>query len=171
MSHRARNMAQKGEILFTFSELDWFCKNSYNLALRSIEEWDENISQRLLDCCLEVFSLFWDSNGIFANFLVHQSLSFWHRCEQEARDSHPKHVLPLFDFLPQHRDSAYGRWNHCIWRTVPKCAKAGASLREVVGWHRTTSAALQGRQRGIDGEVFNNAHTWFWGGASTIRMG
>ena len=47
--------AMKGsDVTFTVLELDWFSRNAYNLALRSIEEWCERTSLRLLGACIKV---------------------------------------------------------------------------------------------------------------------
>jgi len=41
--------------LFSVVELDWFSRNSYNLALKSCAEWSPRQTLRLLQASLKVF--------------------------------------------------------------------------------------------------------------------
>ncbi|KAI0142464.1 SPO22-domain-containing protein [Hypoxylon sp. NC0597] len=47
---------KQGNKLFTVQELDWFCKNSYNLGLKNIRIWQSRQSIRILQCCLSIMS-------------------------------------------------------------------------------------------------------------------
>ncbi|RPA87005.1 SPO22-domain-containing protein [Ascobolus immersus RN42] len=55
---RHRKVRKSSEVVFTVLELDWFSRNAYNLALRSIEEWCERTSLRLLSTCLKFISAY-----------------------------------------------------------------------------------------------------------------
>lgn len=39
---------------FTVKELEWFSRTSYNLSLRSIEEWHPSMSTRIVSTCIKV---------------------------------------------------------------------------------------------------------------------
>lgn len=47
---------QQGDKLFTINELDWFCKNAYNLGLKHIHVWQLRQSVRIFQCCLSIMS-------------------------------------------------------------------------------------------------------------------
>lgn len=49
-------MVNKQDISFTVKELEWFSRISYNLGLRSIEEWNLATSIRIVSTCLKVFN-------------------------------------------------------------------------------------------------------------------
>ncbi|KAL7624283.1 sporulation-specific protein 22 [Parahypoxylon ruwenzoriense] len=46
----------QGNKLFTVEELDWFCKNAYNLGLKNIHGWQLRQSTRIFQCCLSITS-------------------------------------------------------------------------------------------------------------------
>ncbi|KAI0381571.1 SPO22-domain-containing protein [Hypomontagnella monticulosa] len=46
----------QGLKLFTIEELDWFCKNAYNLGLKNVHAWQPRQSSRMLQCCLSIIS-------------------------------------------------------------------------------------------------------------------
>lgn len=41
---------------FSLNELEWFSRNSYNLALQQCAVWPSNLLLRLLESCAEVLS-------------------------------------------------------------------------------------------------------------------
>ena len=43
---------------FTVAELDWFSRNSYNLALKHCTSWDPVFSRRMIDCCICLIDLY-----------------------------------------------------------------------------------------------------------------
>ncbi|KAI1139503.1 SPO22-domain-containing protein [Hypoxylon sp. FL0543] len=47
---------KQGKKLFTVQELDWFCKNTYNLGLKNIRIWQPKQSLRIFRCCLSIIS-------------------------------------------------------------------------------------------------------------------
>ncbi|OTA88788.1 hypothetical protein M434DRAFT_23602 [Hypoxylon sp. CO27-5] len=47
---------KEGNKLFTVQELDWFCKNAYNLGLKNIRIWQPRQNIRILQCCLSIIS-------------------------------------------------------------------------------------------------------------------
>lgn len=53
---RQRKVRKDSDVIFTLAELDWFSRNAYNLSLRSIEEWCEKTSLRLLGACIKFIS-------------------------------------------------------------------------------------------------------------------
>ncbi|GAP85521.1 putative SPO22-domain-containing protein [Rosellinia necatrix] len=46
----------KNEKLFTIDELNWFCKNAYNLGLENAMAWDAHHVVTMLECCLSIVS-------------------------------------------------------------------------------------------------------------------
>ncbi|KAI0205435.1 SPO22-domain-containing protein [Astrocystis sublimbata] len=44
----------KSDKLFTVEELDWFCKNAYNLGLEKTMIWDARHIISMLECCLSI---------------------------------------------------------------------------------------------------------------------
>ncbi|KAI0008433.1 meiosis protein SPO22/ZIP4 like-domain-containing protein [Xylariaceae sp. FL0662B] len=79
MQRDPRNDA--GNKLFTVEELDWFCKNAYNLALKNTQTWSLAQIVRLFQCCLAIIAQYprdlpVDSSkdlslrGMFCNFIM-----------------------------------------------------------------------------------------------------
>jgi len=56
---RGKKSTVKQDISFTIKELEWFSRTSYNLSLRSIEEWPLTTSIRIVSTCLKVFLVFY----------------------------------------------------------------------------------------------------------------
>ncbi|KAH7351006.1 meiosis protein SPO22/ZIP4 like-domain-containing protein [Rhexocercosporidium sp. MPI-PUGE-AT-0058] len=50
---RARVSKKEPEVIWTIDELHWFSKNSYNLAIKHLVDWDARHLLRLLACCIE----------------------------------------------------------------------------------------------------------------------
>ncbi|KAI3341252.1 meiosis protein SPO22/ZIP4 like-domain-containing protein [Ustulina deusta] len=46
----------KGDKLFTIDELNWFCKNAYNLGLENALAWEARHVITILECCLSIIS-------------------------------------------------------------------------------------------------------------------
>ncbi|KAI0900547.1 SPO22-domain-containing protein [Annulohypoxylon nitens] len=46
----------QGHKLFTVEELDWFCKNAYNLGLKNLRIWPPRQSLRIFQYCLSIIS-------------------------------------------------------------------------------------------------------------------
>lgn len=55
---KARSAAQSSEIVWTVLELDWFSKNSYNLAIKNLSIWSPRHSLRVLICCIAFIDQF-----------------------------------------------------------------------------------------------------------------
>ncbi|KAI1474952.1 SPO22-domain-containing protein [Daldinia eschscholtzii] len=45
-----------GDKIFTVEELDWFGKNTYNLAVKNVSIWQPRQSIRIFQCCLSIIS-------------------------------------------------------------------------------------------------------------------
>ncbi|KAL5321709.1 hypothetical protein ACEPPN_009669 [Leptodophora sp. 'Broadleaf-Isolate-01'] len=50
---RARVLKKEPDVIWTIDELHWFSKNSYNLAVKHLVDWDARHLIRLLACCIE----------------------------------------------------------------------------------------------------------------------
>ena len=50
---RARLSKKEPETIWTIDELHWFSKNSYNLAIKHLADWDSYHLLRMLACCIE----------------------------------------------------------------------------------------------------------------------
>ncbi|KAG4436689.1 hypothetical protein IFR05_007837 [Cadophora sp. M221] len=50
---RARVLKKEPDIIWTIDELHWFSKNSYNIAIKHLVDWDAHHLVRLLVCCIE----------------------------------------------------------------------------------------------------------------------
>ncbi|KAI0484299.1 meiosis protein SPO22/ZIP4 like-domain-containing protein [Xylariaceae sp. FL0804] len=70
-----------GNKLFTIDELDWFCKNAYNLGLKNMATWEARQVIRMLRCCLAIIPHYPQDfsaegsedlslRGMFCNFLI-----------------------------------------------------------------------------------------------------
>ena len=46
------------ETAFTIAELDWFSRNSYNLALKHCISWDPAFTRRMIDSCISLIDLY-----------------------------------------------------------------------------------------------------------------
>ncbi|KAI1106803.1 SPO22-domain-containing protein [Jackrogersella minutella] len=46
----------QGNKLFTVEELNWFCKNAYNLGLKNMHTWQPRQSIRIFQCCNSIIS-------------------------------------------------------------------------------------------------------------------
>lgn len=53
-----KSHVNKQDISFTIKELEWFSRTSYNLSLRSIEEWHLTTSIRIVSTCLKFLELY-----------------------------------------------------------------------------------------------------------------
>ncbi|KAI4860640.1 SPO22-domain-containing protein [Hypoxylon rubiginosum] len=71
----------QGNKLFTVEELNWFSKNSYNLAVKNLRVWHLRQTIRIFQCCLSIISQYPQDipiqvagdlslRGTFCNFLV-----------------------------------------------------------------------------------------------------
>ncbi|KAH7021231.1 meiosis protein SPO22/ZIP4 like-domain-containing protein [Microdochium trichocladiopsis] len=49
---------EQGDKLFTIAELDWFCKNAYNLGLKHTATWDISLVVRLFEVCISVMQYY-----------------------------------------------------------------------------------------------------------------
>ena len=52
--HAARFKGRSSDSPFSILELEWFSRNSYNLALQSCTAWDPQLIMRLLNSCIKV---------------------------------------------------------------------------------------------------------------------
>lgn len=71
----------KGAKLFTIDELDWFCKNAYNLSLGNATVWEARHVITILECCISIMSQYPSDiptqmvadislRGMFCNFMA-----------------------------------------------------------------------------------------------------
>ncbi|KAI1634698.1 meiosis protein SPO22/ZIP4 like-domain-containing protein [Biscogniauxia mediterranea] len=85
---------KEGQKLFTVDELDWFCKNAYNLSLKNLATWELQHVLRILQCCLSIISHYpkdipaqmsadLSLRGMFCNFLTATALITLARCEDD----------------------------------------------------------------------------------------
>ena len=47
---------EPGKKLFAINELDWFCKNAYNIGLENTSSWHPRYFLRLFRCCLAIIA-------------------------------------------------------------------------------------------------------------------
>ncbi|KAJ2995371.1 hypothetical protein NUW58_g1292 [Xylaria curta] len=85
----------KSDKLFTIDELDWFCKNAYNLALENTMIWGARHVITILECCLSIMSQYPQDisaqmaadislRGMFCNFMAATVLLALARVEDNA---------------------------------------------------------------------------------------
>ncbi|TGJ79300.1 hypothetical protein E0Z10_g9466 [Xylaria hypoxylon] len=97
----------KGEKLFTVNELDWFCKNAYNLGLENATAWEARHVITILECCLSIISSYPSDipaqmvadtslRGMFCNFMAATVLLALARSEDNVE-------LRLQDYLNMRR--------------------------------------------------------------------
>ncbi|KAI1112741.1 meiosis protein SPO22/ZIP4 like-domain-containing protein [Nemania sp. NC0429] len=78
--HKERRDA-KADKQFTIDELDWFCKNAYNIGLKNVMVWEARRVVTILECCLSIISGYPSDipaqvvadtslRGMFCNFMV-----------------------------------------------------------------------------------------------------
>jgi hypothetical protein len=82
----------EGGKLFTVKELDWFCKNSYNIGIQNISTWESRQIVRLFRCCLSIIASYPQDVGaqvsgdialraMFCHFVIAAALISLARCE------------------------------------------------------------------------------------------
>ncbi|OTB03528.1 hypothetical protein M426DRAFT_73943 [Hypoxylon sp. CI-4A] len=82
----------QGNKLFTIQELDWFCKNAYNLSLKNTQTWHLRQNIRLFRCCLSIMAKYpkdipsqaaddLSLRAMFCHFLMASSRIALARCE------------------------------------------------------------------------------------------
>ncbi|KAI1422777.1 meiosis protein SPO22/ZIP4 like-domain-containing protein [Xylaria sp. FL1777] len=97
----------KSDKLFTIDELDWFCKNAYNLGLENALAWEARHVIAILECCLSIISSYppdiptqmaadTSLRGMFCNFMVATVLLALARSEDNVE-------LRLQDYLNMRR--------------------------------------------------------------------
>jgi len=75
----------QGDRLFTVAELDWLCKNAYNIALQHTATWDVKIVVRLFQVCISVMQHYPQDipaplasdillRGLFCHFMIATAL-------------------------------------------------------------------------------------------------
>ncbi|KAI0395928.1 meiosis protein SPO22/ZIP4 like-domain-containing protein [Xylariaceae sp. FL0594] len=85
----------KAERLFTVEELNWFCKNSYNLGLENATVWEARHVVCILDCCLSMIACYpadvpaqtradCSLRGMFCHFIAAMVLLALARSEDRA---------------------------------------------------------------------------------------
>ena len=83
---------RQGERFFTVQELDWFCKNAYNIGLENVSSWQPVYLVRILRCCLGMISRYPEDIGeqslgdialrrMFCNFMTAAGLLALARAE------------------------------------------------------------------------------------------
>ncbi|KAI1128228.1 meiosis protein SPO22/ZIP4 like-domain-containing protein [Nemania abortiva] len=97
----------KSDRLFTIDELDWFCKNAYNLGLGNAMVWEARHVVTILECCLSIISSYppdisaqvsadTSLRGMFCNFMAATVLLALARSEDNTE-------LRLQDYLSMRR--------------------------------------------------------------------
>ncbi|KAI8625467.1 SPO22-domain-containing protein [Xylariaceae sp. FL1651] len=97
----------KSDKLFTVDELDWFCKNSYNLGLKNTTVWEARHIICILECCLTIISSYPPDipaqaaadislRGMFCDFMVATVLLATARSEDNVE-------IQLQDYLNMRR--------------------------------------------------------------------
>lgn len=77
--------------LFSVTELEWFSRNSYNIAVQNCAIWEPSYVCRLLDACIQVCYQSRLSNPLSAAILadvlrtVDESVSAWLGCRRHSR--------------------------------------------------------------------------------------
>ncbi|KAI0862583.1 meiosis protein SPO22/ZIP4 like-domain-containing protein [Xylaria cubensis] len=85
----------KNDKLFTIEELDWFCKNAYNIGLENTMIWEARHVIAMLECCLSIVSSYPPDipaqmaadnslRGMFCNFMAATVLLALARSEDNA---------------------------------------------------------------------------------------
>ncbi|TRX97357.1 hypothetical protein FHL15_001635 [Xylaria flabelliformis] len=85
----------KNDKLFTIEELDWFCKNAYNMGLENTMTWEARHVIAMLECCLSIVSSYPPDipaqmaadnslRGMFCNFMAVTVLLALARSEDNA---------------------------------------------------------------------------------------
>ena len=92
---QARNLRRSAaNDLFSLAELDWFSKNTYNMALRFCTSWSPEATLRLVQSCLKVGqACLWALNS--HNCLVHWALPRCCRIQHDGGLVSPKTLLQL----------------------------------------------------------------------------
>ncbi|KAK0732676.1 meiosis protein SPO22/ZIP4 like-domain-containing protein [Apiosordaria backusii] len=104
--------------LFTIDELEWFSRNSYNLALKNTTTWDLRYIVRMLTSCVKIIGYFPSDMGsshvveialkmLFSRFIISSALVSLARAEDnvakqlEEYTSMREHVLAFDTDLPE----------------------------------------------------------------------
>lgn len=104
--HKERRDCKSGK-QFTIDELDWFCKNAYNIGLKNVMVWEARRVVTILECCLSIISgypsdiptqIVADTSlrGMFCNFMAATVLLARARSEDNAE-------IRLQDYLSMRR--------------------------------------------------------------------
>lgn len=104
----------KSEKLFTIDELNWFCKNAYNLGLENATEWDAHHVITILECCLSIISSYPEDiptqmaadaslRGMFCNFMAATVLLALARSEDNV-ESRLQHYLDMRHHVQRFQD-------------------------------------------------------------------
>jgi hypothetical protein len=91
----------EGSSLFNIDELQWLCRNAYNLGITHVSKWHPRQTVRILTCCVEIIAKF-PSNlpadvvgdlslkSLFCNFMIASALAAMARTqdskEQQLED-------------------------------------------------------------------------------------
>lgn len=100
----------EGNKLFDIKELDWFGRNSYNLGLQNIDNWDVSHTIRILTACIKIMShypsdvssevaLDLKQRALFSNFIIATALLARARAEDNVESQ-------LQDYLEMRRHVA-----------------------------------------------------------------
>ena len=100
----------KDSQLFPTIELDWFSRNSYNLALKSSATWEPRQTLRLLQASIKVIIQHYFLCHPANLAAVYRTLSRRHGYIYSRRFIAPTHVLRLHGWLSPYSDGTLGRW-------------------------------------------------------------
>ncbi|KAI1745554.1 meiosis protein SPO22/ZIP4 like-domain-containing protein [Xylaria scruposa] len=109
----------KNDKLFTIEELDWFCKNAYNLGLENTMAWEARHVIAMLECCLSIVSSYPPDipaqmaadnslRGMFCNFMAATVLLALARSEDNA-ESRLQDYLNMRDHVKRFHETLESR--------------------------------------------------------------
>lgn len=93
-----------GNKFFDTRELEWFCRNSYNLGLKHASDWDLCSVVRILTACVNIIRQFPDDiptemaadlslKSIFCNFLISSALVSLARSEDNLEEQLQRYLV------------------------------------------------------------------------------
>ncbi|KAI8955904.1 meiosis protein SPO22/ZIP4 like-domain-containing protein [Xylaria longipes] len=111
----------KNDKLFTIEELDWFCKNAYNLGLENTMKWEARHVIAMLECCLSIISSYPSDisvqmaadnslRGMFCNFMAATVLLALARSEDNT-ESRLQDYLNMRGHVKRFHETLESRFN------------------------------------------------------------
>ncbi|KAH8677915.1 meiosis protein SPO22/ZIP4 like-domain-containing protein [Xylariales sp. PMI_506] len=100
---------ENGSKLFTVAELNWFCKNAYNLALEHSQDWGLRHIVRLLQACKSIMEYYPQDlpaedtgdislRGIFCSFIISTTYTALAR-EEDSNEKRLQYYLALRKYV------------------------------------------------------------------------